>query len=334
MKLAAARRLLYERLQAAAAGPPAVVLQVTERDGVVDAEEVRRLSVRLPAAQVAVLGRSEDGYGSAGLRLAVFVVAKTRFPAPEDTLELLDLCERTLRELPGAGRKLLPVRTRALYGAELMAKSDATLWAVTATLPELAAVADATAPGGVFGAANDMLGPVLDATLGTRRLAADVRARRRGMTARHRSELLLGDELPFAFVMHAPGREVSEGSGSGQARWQDARDSQVLRQQRVRGLIAWTVTVTLWAGTDAQADTLAAEFMRRLPQEWVWLGQGSRVRVGEVTPADYSELHGASRATVEVRLRAASPSGDAVQVPLIRDVATTCRITARAAAKG
>lgn len=119
MKLAAARRLLYERLQAAAAGPPAAVLQVTERDGVVDAEEVRRLSVRLPAAQVAVLGRSEDGYGSAGLRLAVFVVAKTRFPAPADTLELLDLCERTLRELPGAGRKLLPVRTREIGRAHV-----------------------------------------------------------------------------------------------------------------------------------------------------------------------------------------------------------------------
>lgn len=331
MTLAAARRLLAERLTAAAAGPPAVVLHVSERDGVVDAAEVRRLSMRLPAAQVAVLGRSEDGYGSAGLRLAVFVAAKTRYPAPANTLELLDLCERTLRELPGAGRKLLPVRTRALYDAEMMAKTEATLWAVTATLPELAAVADRTAPGGVFGAANAMLAPVLDAALGTRRLAAAARTRRRGMTARHRSELLLGDELPFAFVTHAPGREVSEGTGTGQARWQDA---EVLRQQRVRGQIAWTVTVTLWAGTDAQADTLAAEFMRRLPQEWVWLGQHSRVRVGEVTPADYSELHGAARATVEVRLRAASPSGDAVQVPLIKDVANSCRIAARVAAQG
>ena len=327
MTLTAARRLLYERLKAAADGPPRTVLHVAERDGVVDGAEVKRLSNALPAAQVAVLGRSEDGYGSAGLRLVVYLVAKTRFPAPADTLTLLGLCEHTMRRLPGPGRPLLPTRTQTLYDAKLMASGGASLWAVTATLPELAAVPDATAAGGVFGAANAMLAPVIDATLGTRALTKAKRRRRRGMTARDRSALMIGDALPFALVRHAPGRETAEGSGAGQMRWIDAGD--VVRQQAVRGLIAWTVTVALWAGSDAQADTLAAELLRRLPRDWEYLGRSTKVKVGEVTPADYSELHGASRATVEVRLTAVSPSGDAAQVPLARNAAATCRVTAQ-----
>ena len=327
MTLTAARRLLYDRLTAAAEGPPRTVLHVAERDGVVDGAEVARLSNALPAAQVAVLGRSEDGYGSAGLRLVTYLVARTRYPAPDDTLALLGLCEDTMRGLPGPGRPLLPTRTQTLYDAKLMASGGVTLWAVTATLPELAAVPDATPAGGVFGAANAMLAPVIDATLGTRTLAKAPRERRRGMTARDRSALMVGGELPFAHVRHAPGRETADGAGSGRVRWTD--DGDVVRQQEVRGQIAWTVTVVLWAGSDAQADTLAAAFMRRLPRAWEYLGQSSKIKVGEVKPADYSELHGASRATVEVRLRAASPSGDAARVPLIRKAAVTCRVTAK-----
>ena len=325
MKLSAARRLLYDRLAAAAAGPPRTVLHVAERDGVVDGAEVLRMTAALPAAQAAVLGRSEDGYGSAGLRLVTYLVAETRHPAPADTLALLGLCEDTMRSLPGPGRPLLPTRTQTLYDAKLMERGGVTLWAVTATLPELAAVPDSTAAGGVFGAANAMLAPVIDATLGTRTLTQALRVRRRGMTARDRSALMIGDELPFAHVRHAPGRETADGAGSGQARWTDGGG---VRQQAVRGQIAWTVTVRLWAGSDAQADTLAADFMRRLPREWEYLGQSTKVKVGEVTPADYSELHGASRAAVEVRLRAVSPSGEAARVPLIRQAAITHRMTA------
>ena len=345
MRLRDAREELHRAIREAAkpavASAPLHQHAVSKRDGVVTLDEVRRLSQgRLPAVQCAVLGRSEDGYGSAGLRLAAFVLARSSMPAPEETLEVLDLVERMMREMAAPGRKLLSVRTRALYEPEMAAIGSFTLWAVTATMPELAAVPDGTRPGGVFAAANSMLGPVLDRVLGTapapgtpetpeeeaRRLA------RRGMTARDRSASLIGDDLPFAAVVHSPGRETQEGAGSGQMRWTEGEgEGLVVRQQAVRGQIAWTVTVSLWAGTDAQADTLAAELMRRLPDQWVYLAQSSRVRVGEVTPADYSELHGASRATVEIRLKAVSPRGDAAQVPLIRErgITTTCQTRRR-----
>ena len=338
MTLLAARQSLHNRIKRATrdaqmAGRlprPAIVL---ERDGVLDTAEVMRESMaRLPAVHCAVLGRSEDGYGSAGLRLAAFVCTRSRVPAPPETLEVLDLVESAMRDIADSTRKITPVRTRCLYEPAMAAKGSVTLWAVTATLPELAAVPDHTPAGGVWAAADAMLGPVIDQVLGTARPSETPeqeaqRLRRRGMTARHRSQLLIGDELPFAAVQHAPGRETQEGAGSGQARWTD--DGGVVRQTAVRGMIAWRTTVTLWAGTDAQADTLAAELMRRLPSQWTHLGQSTRVRIGEVTPADYSELHGASRATVEVRLTAVSPRGDSARVPIIRSAATTCRIKTR-----
>ena len=345
MTLTAARRKVVDEVRKAVqATSPRVMdpMAVCPRDGVVGLEEVRRLSIgRLPSAQCAVLGRSEDGFGSAGLRLAVFVLCRQQYPATGEALALLDVVERTLRAaIARNNRKLLPVRTRALYEPDLAREGSVTLWAVTATLPELAAIPDTTPEGGVFAAADQLLGPVLDRVLGTAPAPGtpetpdekSLRIARRGMTARHRSTLLLGDALPFAAVRHSPGRETQRGAGAGQARFVDSEN--ILRQQAVRGLIAWTATVTLWAGTDAQADTLAADLMRLLPAQWSYLGQSTAVRIGEVTPADYSELHGASRAVVEVRMQAVSPRGDAARVPVIRErgITTTCEISPRRSA--
>ena len=309
--------------------PPALSDRIAPIDGAVTGKEVQRQQVQLPSVQVAVLGRSDDG-----IRLAVYVVADARVPAVHGSaLELLDVVEKALRELPGSGRALLEVRTQALYDADLMAHGGVALWAVTAAWPDLAGVADSSAEtGGLIEAANELLAPAIDAALGLDGIdeqdavAVADRKRRRGMTERDRTILALEGPLPYAEVRHGPG--AVRGSGSGRARWPAGEAGRPLgpapavgqsqTRQAARGTRAWTASITLWAGTTAQVDTGLTELLRLLPRRWRWRGQENLVTVGRLDGPTYVASAGAFRAGAEVELAAVALAGEPAMIRTIR----------------
>lgn len=344
-----ARVLLQERCDAwtnAVSARPKV--EVTAWNGRVDTDEARRAWMAQGwTVFVTIAGRDDVRQGNAanGARLLVYLAQAVESDEASDpwAVDLVDLVETTLRDLPGrllsnddadlrpeddastpspVVRAPLSVRSANLYDAK-DGELGLRLWAVSAVWPSLAAAglslpgSAAELPPALHAQVNAALAPALDRALEITALGDAVRAARRGETEAQRRQLDWAGPLPSARIVH----EASELIGSPvRVIYEDADDGLTYRQSTEA--VSWTVEVMI---CDAgEAVSRIERFFARLPREWEQWGQQHPIRLLGHRHG-YDERLGCEVAAIRLRLQGLLARGERVQM-VNAGVRIDCRI--------
>ena len=321
------------------APPRRAPVSVAPHAGRVNADEIKRMAAGTGSrVLVTVAGREDRDAGESGARVLVYALQRTDRRRPSGETELVDAVETTLRALPGSGRA--PLRTRAanLY-SDAAGAIGATLWAVSASWPDLAAAeaggdGDAQADAGdgaptIYESFTAAIAPALDQALGTTDLVADERLALRGETEAQRRLLDWGEPraghvtlasgrgaLPSARVTHETATAFD---------WRGQRitaphvaeyvdpDNGLAYRVRVRTL-EWVAVVRICDDQRALARLDAC--IAALPDAWEQWGQGHNIELtGDATYGErYDESVGCLAAEVRLRTRGMVAIGPRVQM--------------------
>ena len=297
MTLLAARARASAAVQAAAtswrAGHERPVVNCVAADGPMSTDEIMRRSVRLPTAQVAVMGRNEDGH----ILVGAWVITRTRAPARDEDLSLVDAIEEALRTLLGAGRPLLKARTRQMYDPDLVKAGSAAVWIVSTALPSLIGDAPDSGDTGLLHALDELLAT---------RLGEGGLGWRWASTEPQRDRLVLDGELPFALVIYGGDGELEQ-VPAGVVGYESG-GTEYLQELRGRRIVV--ATVELLGRTEEEVETALDVLLRSTPLVWTYQNVQWPVRVRRVVGAHWRRREGAHATVAEVALAAGQAAGD------------------------